>query len=171
MDMRAALDMGVDGNRRGTTTPKSRGGTMPEEEKIIELLKKVPLFQNLKRRQLNSLARIFIDRTCQADEVIVPQGRDGYGFFVLSSGKAEAVLERPDGSKVVVNTFEAGDYFGELALLDNGPRTASVIATEPTECLILPRENFLGTLRRDGDMAVEIMVELAKRFRANLQSL
>ena len=143
---------------------------MPEEEMIIELLEKVPLFKNLKRRQLNSLARIFIDRSCEAGEVIVPQGREGYGFFVVTSGKAEAVRERSDGSQVVVNTFGPSDYFGELALLDNGLRTASVIATEPTECLILPRENFLGVLRRDGDMAVEIMVELAKRFRSILQT-
>jgi CRP/FNR family transcriptional regulator len=143
---------------------------MPEEEKIVELLKQVPLFRNLKRRQLRSLARIFVDRNCKAGEVIVPQGRDGYGFFILASGNAEAVRERSDGTPVVVNTFGPGDYFGELALLDDGPRTASVIAVEPTECLIMPRWNFLGVLRRDGDMAVEIMVELAKRFRAMLET-
>lgn len=141
------------------------------EDKIVEMLQRVPLFQGLKRRQLKSLARIFIERECDAGEVIVPQGRTGYGFFVIASGKAEAVRERVDGSKTVVNTFDACDYFGELAVLDNGPRTASVVATEPTHCLILPRENFLGVLRRDGDMAVEIMVELAKRFRAALETL
>lgn len=143
---------------------------MADEERIVEIIKDVPLFSGLKRRQLNSLARIFVERQCKTDEVIVPQGRDGYGFFVLASGKAEAIRERADGSKMVVNTFGPNDFFGELALLDNGPRTASVVATEPTHCLILPRENFLGALRRDGDMAVEIMVELAKRFRAALDS-
>jgi len=80
-------------------------------------------------------------------------------------------LQRSDGSTAVVNTFGPSDYFGELALLDNGPRTASVIATEPTHCLILPRESFLGVLRRDGEMAVSILTELARRFRTALESL
>jgi CRP-like cAMP-binding protein len=143
---------------------------MPSEEKIVEIIKKVPLFKNLKRRQLNSLARIFIDRQCEAGEVIVPQGREGYGFFVIASGAAKAIRDHGDGIKSEVNTFEAADFFGELALLDGGPRTATVVATEPTLCLILPRENFLGALRRDGDMAVEIMVELARRFRTALNA-
>ena len=143
---------------------------MADLERIIELLGKVPLFENLKKRQLQDLGRLFIERTCAPGEVIVPQGRDGYGFFVIASGKAEAIREKTDGSVAVVNRFGPGDFFGELALLDNGPRTASVIATELTECLILPRENFLGVLKRDGEMAVDIMVELAKRFRMALDA-
>ncbi len=143
---------------------------MADLERIAEILGKVPLFESLNKRQLQNLARIFIDRQCQAGEVIVPQGREGYGFFIVASGKAEAVRERADGTKSVVNTFGPGDFFGELALLDNGPRTASVIAVEPTECLILPRENFLGVLRRDGEMAVAILTELAKRFRTSLEA-
>lgn len=143
---------------------------MADLERAAEILGKVPLFENLKKRQIQGLARIFVDRTCAPGEVIVPQGRDGYGFFIIASGKAEAVREKADGSATVVNRFGPGDFFGELALLDNGPRTASVIATEPTECLILPRENFLGVLRRDGEMAVDIMVELAKRFRMALDA-
>ncbi len=141
---------------------------MANEERIVEIISKVPLFENLKRRQLQSLARIFVERPCDEGEVIVPQGRDGYGFFVIASGAAKAVRQRSDGSETVVNTFGPSDFFGELALLDSGPRTASVIATEPTHCLILPRENFLGALRRDGDLAVEILIELAKRFRTAL---
>jgi len=143
---------------------------MADEDKIVEILTDVPLFHGLRRRQLHSLARIFIERTCASGEVMVPQGRDGYGFFVIVSGAAEAILERSDGSTEVVNTFGPTDFFGELALLDNGPRTASVVTTERTECLILPRESFLGTMRRDGDMAVEIAIELARRFRTALET-
>jgi len=143
---------------------------MANEDKIVEILEGVPLFRGLRRRQLERLARIFIERTCTSGEVIVPQGRTGYGFFVVVSGAAEAILENSDGTTEVVNTFGPTDFFGELALLDNGPRTASVVATDTTECLILPRENFLGMLRRDGDMAVEIAIELARRFRTALET-
>lgn len=141
---------------------------MADIERTSEILSKVPLFQGLRKRQLQNLARIFIDRKCAAGEVIVPQGRGGYGFFVIASGAAEAVRERDGEEGVVVNTFGPGDFFGELALLDGGPRTASVVATEPSECLILPRENFLGACTRDGEMAVAILIELAKRFRKAL---
>jgi len=143
---------------------------MADEERIVDVLSKVPLFKDLKQRQLASLARIFVERQGAAGEVIVPQGRDGYGFFVVASGAAKAVRQRSDGSEVVVNTFGPSDFFGELALLDDGPRTATVVATEPTQCLILPRVNFLGALRRDGDMAVQILTELTRRFRTALDA-
>lgn len=144
---------------------------MLDEEKTLAILEKVPLFKSLKKRQLSQLAKIFIDRQCEANEIIVPQGRAGYGFFIIAEGKAEAFIKHEDSSKIVVNTFGPADFFGEMALLDGGPRTATVLATEKTRCLILPRENFLGVMKRDGDMAVAIMIELAKRFRKVLNTL
>ena len=69
---------------------------MADEERIVDVLSKVPLFKDLKQRQLASLARIFVERQCAAGEVIVPQGRDGYGFFVVASGAAKAVRQRSD---------------------------------------------------------------------------
>lgn len=138
---------------------------MVDEEKTVEILHQVSLFQGLKKRQLNDLARSFVERECAAGEVIIPQGRTGYGFFIIVSGKAEAVREFTDGSTAVVNRFGPGDFFGEMALLDDGPRTATVVATEAASCLILPRENFMGALKRDADMAITILIELAKRFR------
>ena len=144
---------------------------MSDTDQIVDILESVPLFASLRKRQLNNLARIFIERHCEKDEIIVPQGRDGYGFFIIAKGNAQAIRVRADGTKAILNTFGKNDFFGELALLDNGPRTASVIATEDTDCLILPRENFLGVLKRDGEMAVTIMVELTRRFRARLEEL
>jgi CRP/FNR family cyclic AMP-dependent transcriptional regulator len=143
---------------------------MADEERVVEIIASVPLFKNLGHRQLHGLARIFVERKCAEGEVLVPQGRDGYGFFVIASGAAKAVRQRSDGTEVTVNTFGPSGFFGEMALLDDGPRTATVIATEPTVCLILPRVNFLGALKRDGEMAVQILVELAKRFRASLDA-
>lgn len=144
---------------------------MVDVEKTVTILESVPLFSGLKKRQLQNLAKILVERDCAAGEVIVPQGRAGYGFFIIADGTAEAIVEQEDGQKLVVNTFGPSDYFGELALLDGGPRTASVVAVQPTRCLILPRENFLGVLRRDGEMSTEIMIELARRFRKTLDRL
>ena len=108
---------------------------------------------------------------CAAGQFIVQQGQGGEGFFVNISGKAEAFRERADGVKVEVNTFGPNDFFGELALLDDGPRTASVQVTEPTRCLVLTRWDFLSALREDGEMSIIVLQELAKRFRRALESL
>lgn len=113
-----------------------------------------------------------VERRYERGEPIVTQDRGGEGFFIVVSGKAEACRERPEGDKVAVNTFGPNDFFGELALLDDGLRTASVIASEPAECLALTRWDFLAALREtDVEMAIIILQELAKRFRRALDSL
>jgi hypothetical protein len=79
---------------------------MSDLEKTVELLEKVPLFAGLKKRQLTTLARISSNASAIRAKSSSPRG-DGYGFFIITSGAAEAVLERPDGTKVVVNTFKS----------------------------------------------------------------
>lgn len=138
---------------------------------IVQSLQQVPLFQELNNRHLGKLAQRFVERHYATGKEIVTQGEGGEGFFVLVSGKAEAVRVRSDGERVVVNTFGPGGFFGEMALLDAGLRTATVTALEPTSCLVLRREDFVGTLQEDGEMAVIVLQELAKRFRIALDRL
>ena len=145
---------------------------MASADQKKSFLSKVPLFQGLKDRQIMRLADRMVERNYAAGDLIVKQGQGGEGFYVLISGKAEATRERSDGEKVLVNNFGPTDYFGELALLDeDGIRTASIVAVEPTTCLVLTRWDFLATLRQDADMAVEILQEMARRFRIALNQL
>jgi len=144
---------------------------MAELKQIIGFLQKVPLFQGLKNRQLELLAKRFVERSYSAGTTIVTQGQGGEGFFIIISGKAEAIRQRSDGEKVLVNSFGPTDFFGELALLDDGMRTASVITKEDTQCLALTRWDFLGTLKEDADMPISILQELARRFRMALDVL
>ncbi len=145
---------------------------MASADQKKSFLSKVPLFQGLKDRQLLRLADRMVERNYAAGDVIVKQGQGGEGFYVLISGKAEATRERSDGEKVQVNSFGPTDYFGELALLDeDGIRTATIRSVEPTTCLVLTRWDFLATLRQDADMAVEILQEMARRFRIALNQL
>ena len=137
----------------------------------IQFLQRVPLFQGLNDRQLAKLAERCIERKFAAGQEMVTQGYGAEGFYVIVSGKGEAVRERSDGAKVIVNTFGPTDFFGELALLDDGPRTATVIASEKIECLALTRWDFLSILKQDADMAVVILQELARRFRTALDVL
>ena len=137
-----------------------------------KFLRRVPLFEGLNDRQISRLSDRMVERAYSSGDVIVKQGQGGEGFYILTSGKAEAIRERSDGEKVLVNTFVPTDFFGEMALLDEeGLRTATITAVEPTVCLVLTRWDFLTILRQDADMAVEILVEMAKRFRMTLNTL
>jgi len=144
---------------------------MQTTKQTVGFLERVPLFNGLKPRQLEALATRFVERDYAPGAAIVTQGQGGEGFFVIVSGRAEAVRERADGEKIVVNTFGPTDFFGEMALLDDGLRTASVCATEATQCLVLARWDFLAVMREDAEMAVTVLVELARRFRRALDSL
>lgn len=144
---------------------------MVDATDIVQSLQHVPLFQDLENRHLKKLAKRFVDRHYPAGAEMVTQGQGGEGFFVIISGKAEAVRTRADGEQVVVNTFGPASFFGEMALLDAGLRTATVTALEPTDCLALRREDFLGLLQEDAEMAVIVLQELAKRFRMALDRL
>ena len=144
---------------------------MSDVKQTVGFLQRVLLFQGLKTRQLEHLAKRFVERDFPAGQAMVTQGQGGEGFFIIVSGGAEVIRERSDGVKAVVNTFGPTDFFGELALLDDGLRTASVVATEATKCLVLTRWDFLAALREDAEMSVTVLQELARRFRRALDAL
>jgi len=144
---------------------------MSDLKQTVGFLQKIPLFQGLNNRQYEHLAKRIVERTYDAGQAIVNQDQGGEGFFIIVSGKAEALRQRSDGVKVTVNNFGPTDYFGELALLDDGLRTASVITSEPTTCLVLTRWDFMSALREDVEMSIQILQELAKRFRRALDAL
>ena len=140
-------------------------------EKSMEMLAKVSLFKGLKDRQLKLMADRLVEKTYSTGSKIIEQGRVGFGLFIIGSGKAEVQFESEEGSTSVVNTLDVYDFFGEIALLDDGPRSASVVATEETTCLILNRIDFISIMMEDAEMGVSIATELAKRIRTLLESV
>ncbi len=144
---------------------------MNDSQELIDFLVRVPLFRGLSKRQIKDLSGRFVTRKFRQNEAIVSQGEGGIGMFIMVSGHAEAVHERGDGSRAVVNKFGPTDFFGELALLDEGFRTASVVATEDSECLVLTQWDFISVMKRDADMGVAVAQELAKRLRMMMGSM
>jgi len=145
---------------------------MDNLKEIVGFLQRVPLFQGLRNNQKELLAKRFVEREYKTGDKIVTQGKGGEGFFIIVKGHANAFRSRSDGNEVLVNSFGATDFFGELALLDeDGLRTASVVTTEPTMCLVLTRWDFLGLLKEDNEMAVSILIEMTKRFRRLLDTM
>jgi CRP-like cAMP-binding protein len=144
---------------------------MAEQENITRFLHTVPMFQGLNERQMTRLAKRFKERTYTQGETIVTQGTLGIGLFIVESGKVDVVREFGDGSKSVVNQLGPTDFFGELSLLDDSPRTASVVATEPTKCIVLTQLDFMSALQEDAEISIVMLKELAKRFRRYMENL
>jgi CRP-like cAMP-binding protein len=130
-----------------------------------EALRNVPLFAGLDSPDLQRLGRILVPRQYEAGELIIKEGDEAVGFFVLSLGKVRVVKDLGGDKEQTLATLTSGEFFGETALLDGYPRTASVQAVEKTECLALTRWDFMSELKSSPTMAVEIVRVLARRLR------
>jgi CRP-like cAMP-binding protein len=124
------------------------------------VLADVPLFSGLSKRQLGKVAKLAALRTVPPYTQIVRAGGRGDAFYVIISGKA---VVRRQGRRSV--TLEPGDFFGELALLDGAPRSATVEAAEQVELMHVPRSGFTKLLRTDASIACAMLETLAGRMR------
>jgi len=133
--------------------------------KIEDTLSQVPLFSELSRTDLKRLGRGTVTRQFPRGHVIVREGDQALGFFLILSGRAE-VVKRADGPNPrVLSTLGAGDFFGEMGLLDGYLRSASVRASVDTECLVLSRWDFLAEVRMSPFIAVQMLPVLSRRLR------
>ncbi len=144
---------------------------MQDNQNIIRFLQTVPLFKELGERQLQRLAKRFKERAYSKGETIVNQGTMGIGLFILEAGRADVIYDAADGDRTVVNQLGPTDFFGELSLLDDAPRTASVVATEDAKCLVLAQLDFMDALREDADIPIVMLKEMARRLRRIMQTL
>jgi len=132
---------------------------------IEDTLAQVPLFSELNRRALGRLAKGTVRPQFAIGDVIVKEGEQAVAFFYLLSGRVEVVKGAEGASPKVLRTMGPGDFFGEMALLDNYLRSATVRALEDTECLQLWRWDFLYALRTNPQIAAEILPVLSRRLR------
>jgi len=128
--------------------------------KLDDVLALIPLFHGLTRRQLKDLAGSFETAEFMAEHSIVRKGDPGDSFYVVLAGQAKVT----SGRKFLTRLLP-GDHFGEIAVIDGGPRTASVISETPMTLAILTRRAFHRAMREDPDLAFHMMTELAKMFR------
>ncbi len=130
----------------------------------IEFLRRVPLFEELDDHILNEIANAAVEQKWERGQEIVRQGDTGIGVFVIRSGKVEIVQEH-GGKQQKIRELGPGGFFGDMALLDEFPRTATVRAVEPTTCLGLTRWHFRGILESHPQIALRILPVLTKRLR------
>jgi CRP-like cAMP-binding protein len=127
----------------------------------VTQLKAIPLFSQCSQRELEFIASQVEELDFPTGYVFCKQGETGHDFFVIVKGEAEVVR---DGKRI--NTLRAGDFFGEIALVDEAPRTATVTATTPTKCLVLSHSQFQNVLHQRSDIALSVMKAMARRLRA-----
>jgi CRP-like cAMP-binding protein len=145
-------------NERGDGLRRSRSRTRA----IAALLADVPLFSGLSNRHLRRIAAVAEDRRYPVGRPIVQQGARGDPFFVIVDGEAKVTMGRSSRAAV---RLRAGDFFGELAVLDGGPRTASVVAVMPVSTLRIMRSDLREILRQEPDVALKLLEEVAGRLR------
>ena len=129
-----------------------------------ELLQSVPLFARLPRETIERLGRLAIERHFDAGADIISEGDAGVGFFLILSGSAEV---RHKGNPQPIRRLGPGDYFGELALLDGRPRSATVTASEPVRCLALSRWDFRAEVSQNSELSFALLEALSLRLRSN----
>jgi CRP/FNR family transcriptional regulator/CRP/FNR family cyclic AMP-dependent transcriptional regulator len=129
------------------------------------ILKKVPFFSQLETEEASSLARKLVPRRFGESQVIFHHGDPGGLLYIITAGKVKISYTMPDGQEALLAILGAGDFFGELALLDDAPRSATAEAMDETETLTLHRDDFIGYIGENPDFAYHVMRTLAKRIR------
>lgn len=133
---------------------------MPARSSAADQLANVPLFSALSKRDLQRVAKASDEVGIAAGRVLVEQGRTGHEFFLILDGEA---MVRRNNRKVA--TLGPGQYFGELAILDRGPRSASVIANTDMRVLVLGQREFVGVLDSIPGMSSKLLTTMAQRLR------
>lgn len=136
-----------------------------DESPVIRMLEQTPIFSSLTKKQLRSIFASSKEMKFQAGQNIVAEGETGLGFYLIVDGRAEV----RHGGKVL-STLGRGQFFGEMTLLDEQPRSADVVAVEPTRCLLFTAWIFHGMIMGHPKMALAIMKEMARRLRSTNQA-
>jgi CRP-like cAMP-binding protein len=129
------------------------------------LFRKFPLFADLDERELTAIAAVAKPRRYAKDEVIFYADESGDVFCLIREGQVKVTMISPEGKEIILSLLGPGDFFGEMALLDDEPRSATVVATEPLELMTIWRKDFLQILSENFDITKKVLAEISQRLR------
>lgn len=138
-------------------------------DELYEVLSKVPVFQDLSRREFERVREVLHPRTYSAEETIVRAGDPGVGMYTILSGEVAVLQEAADGAAVEVATFGEGDFFGDQVLLDESPRTASAVARQSTRVVGLYRPELLQLIESQPRIGVKVVMQLSRMAAVRLR--
>jgi CRP-like cAMP-binding protein len=129
-----------------------------------DVLQRVPLFSGLKEKQLKGIARAMAERTFAAGEEITTEGEISVGFFVIEEGRAKVTMNGKS-----VGELGPGDHFGEIALIAETPRAATVTAETDLRCHGMTSWDFRSLVERNGEIAWEMLSSIARKLYENAE--
>ena len=132
---------------------------------VQEAIQNAPLFAQLSKKDLKHLAAALSEQSFPAGTVIIEQGKPGVGFFVVAQGTATVKVKGK-----TIRSIGPGEHFGEVALIDDGPRMAEITAETDLECFALPAWQFRAFVKDHPDVAWALMQSLVKRIVRDVEA-
>lgn len=132
---------------------------------LAPVLQRVPLFSQLSPVELQRVVDVARERAYPRNSVILFEDDPGDALYVVATGQVKVVLIGEDGREVILSVMGPGEFFGEMSLLDDEPRSAHVIAMEDSALAVLRREDFEGLLTQTPQIALALLRELSRRLR------
>jgi uncharacterized membrane protein len=130
-------------------------------------LREVPLFSEMDEQEVAGIREIMDEMKFKPGQIIIREGETGNLFYVVTEGQAEILVRDADGSDIILHVAGPGDFFGELSMLTNEPRSARVRAVDQVTALVLERAEFFDFLHTHTHAAIDVMVELGGRLHEN----
>lgn len=130
-------------------------------EGAADLLKRVPIFSDLDRKELQRVANSMKERTFRAGDTVTSEGQTGVGFFVIASGEAKVTISGEDRRRL-----GPGDYFGEVALLNESARTATIKAESDLKCYGMTSWEFRPLVETHGSIAWKLLQVMSKTYQS-----
>ena len=135
----------------------------------VSLLERVGLFADLDAEALEEMGACLRSRRYARNQVIFAAGDPGTSLCIVAAGRVNMVVTSPDGKELIVNALGPGDFFGEMSLLDGEPRSTDAVASEPTQLMLLRREDFLRVLDARPSVARQLLAVLTRKLRQTTQ--
>ena len=136
---------------------------------LFDVMSKIPIFQDLTQREFAKVEDILHHRSFAAGEAIVREGEQGVGMYIILTGEIQIFQTGQQGQLLRLATLGAGDFFGEQALLDESPRTASAVAVEPCQAIGFFRPDMLEMIERNPRLGLKVIMRLSQMISFRLR--
>jgi len=132
---------------------------------MTDILQQIPLFSSLNKIELEAIDRVSITKIFPKEKIILLEDEDGDTLFIIKNGKVKVTTFSESGKEVIFSILNAGDFFGEMSLLDGKPRSATVVSMEDAQIQLIRRAEFYRLLEDHPRIALRLLEELASRLR------
>jgi len=129
------------------------------------VLKAVPLFSSLPEEQLRMLSTMVVRKSVPRSTTVISGGDMTDSLYIVLTGRLKVMMSDSDGKEVILSFLGAGEFFGEMGLIDDAPRSATVVAIEPCELLYISKRDFKKCLAENFDITMAVMRGLVRRLR------